>query len=194
MQVSAPFGLRPSQHYSGLARTNWIDTTKALAEATPTLFQNQPCLLDASGRLAAAAAGAGNLIIGCFQGVEYVDNATQRPVVSNRWVNGTTVADRGAQSARFYFTRNPDIIYDIQANAAMVAEDIAELGSIAGVTGNATTGISTSALDVATLAAAADQLKVYNIFLDPANTWTDPFPIVQVLIAQHQEYPALLGV
>jgi hypothetical protein len=192
--TSAPFGMRPSNHPSGLARTVSIRCTKTLAEATPTLFQNQPIILDPSGRLAAAVATAGNLILGTFQGVEYTDLNSGRPITTNRWTNGSTVQDNGADSARFYFTRDSDIVYDIQANAAMAAEDLGELGGFSGTSGNATTGFSTAVFDPTTLAAAADQLSVYDLLRLPDNEWTDLFPIIQVQIAQHQVTAVKLGI
>lgn len=193
--VAGPFGMRPIWNTQGQIRPQFMKLTKALMEATPTLFQNQCVLLDATGRLAAAAAGAGSLMVGVFQGVEYTDLASGRPVVSNQWVNGTLVRDFGTDSARVYYTRDPYIQYEIQANAPLAAAAYGEEASIVNPNaGNTVTGLSTTALDAATSAAALDQLRIMNLALYPDNDWGDAFTIVQVLIAQHQEIAAIAGI
>ena len=194
--LSAPWGLKPVRHFHGHSIVpQVIRLTKALAEATPSMGRNSPVALDATGRLASAANAAD--WIGAFIGVEYVDNATGRPVLSNRWVNGSTVLDRGGDSARFTFTRDPFIIYEIWASAAMLADDLGEEAAfIAGTIASfdATTGISTASLDVATLAATQNMMRVINIGQRIDNDWGDAFPIVEVMIARSQELAAKAGV
>lgn len=194
--LSAPWGLKPVRHFHGHPIVpQVIRLTKALAEATPSMGRNGPVALDATGRLASAANAAD--WIGAFIGVEYVDNATGRPVLSNRWVSGSTVLDRGGDSARFTFTRDPFIVYEIWASAAMLADDFGEEAAFVAGTINsfdATTGISTASLDVATLAAAQNMMRVINIGQRIDNDWGDAFPIVEVMIARSQELAAKAGV
>lgn len=187
--AATPFGLRPVNHISAnLVRPFWLKLTKALMEATPTLFQYQPVALDTSGRLAAAANGSS--FCGVFEGVEYTDLASGRPVVANNWVTGTTVKNLGADSARVYFSVDQGIMYEVQANAALTAAaegdqlDFANIG-----VGNSTTGLSQAVADTATLKGAGVQgmLRIMNLALEPDNLdWTDAFPNIFVMIARHQ--------
>lgn len=186
--VATPFGFRPLYHPNGLIRPVMLKMTKALMEATPTLFQNSPCALDTSGRLAQAANGSD--FIGSFQGVEYTDLATGRPTISNQWVNGTTVKNLGADSARVYFTEDPEIIYELQGTAALAAAAVGDQLDFASIaSGNSTTGLSTATADVATLKGAGVQgmLRIINLGFEPDNAdWTDAFPNIVVQIARHQ--------
>lgn len=186
--TSTPFGLQPLKHPSGVIRPDMLRLTKALAEATPTLYQNQPVQLDTSGRLAAAANGSS--FVGTFQGVEYTDLASGRPVVSNQWLTGTTVKDYGADSARFYFTQDPEIWYRIQASGALTAAAVGDqLDFLNPTTGQAVTGLSQAQADSSTLKGAGVQgmMRIYELSYDPDNLdWTDLFPIIVVGIARHQ--------
>lgn len=190
--INAPFGMRPIYHSSGYIRPATLKLNKTLSEATPTLFQYQPVAIDATGRLASAVNGSD--FIGVFMGVEYTD-ITGRPALSNQWVNGTVVRDLGADSARFYFTRDPYIVYQIQASQAMAADDIGEQAAFLNATaGNTTTGLSTAAFDASTVSAAQNMLSVVSLDWDINNAdWTDAFPILQVRIARHQDVAIKAG-
>lgn len=187
--VATPFGLRPVNHLSAnLVRPYWLKLTKALMEATPTLFQYQAVQLDTSGRLAAAANGSS--FCGVFEGVEYTDLATGRPTIANNWVNGTTVKNLGGDSARVYFSIDQGIVYEIQANAPTTAAIVGDQLDFANIgAGNTTTGLSTAVADISTLKGAGVQgmLRIMNLALEPDNLdWTDAFPNIFVMIARHQ--------
>jgi hypothetical protein len=190
--INAPFGMEPIYHPSGFIRPATLPLTKTLAEATPTLYQNMPVSIDATGRLAAAVNGSD--FIGVFQGVEftYLDG---RPAVSNQWINGTSVKDLGLQSARFYFTRDPGIIYRIQASAACAIDDIGEQGNFTNISsGNSTTGLSSAVLDQSSLSTAQAMLSVVALDWDINNTgWDVAYPILQVRIARHQDVALKAG-
>lgn len=185
--TATPFGLQPQKHPSGLVRPQVLKLTKALTEALPNLFQNMPVQLDTSGRLAAAANGSS--FIGVFQGIEYTDLATGRPVVSNQWTNGTTVKDLGSDSGRVYFTEDPLILYRIQANGSLAASSIGDQIDFANITtGSTTTGLSQTVIDTATLKGAGVQGMCRIVEIDWAvdNDWGDSFTSVLVQIARHQ--------
>lgn len=188
--VSTPFGLRPVNHISGnLVRPYYLKQTKALIEATPTLFQYSPVALDTSGRLAAAANGSS--FCGVFEGVEYTDLLTGRPVIANNWVNGTTVKNLGADSARVYFSIDQGIIYEINASAGLTAAAMGDqLDFDANIAaGNSTTGLSTAKADSSTIKGAGVQgmLRIMNLANEPDNLdWNDAFPNLLVMIARHQ--------
>jgi hypothetical protein len=186
--VYSPFGLRPVFHPSGTIRPNKGTIASAYAN---NIFQGSPVALDvATGGLRLAPAGAAEQMLGAFQGVEYTPGNGRR-VYSNYWPAAQVATDIVA-----YYTQDPAIVYEIQANAALVQDDILEMGSITAngsADGNTTTGFSTVGLDASTVANTADQLQILgfapypdNIVPTVAAPASDAFPIVQVQIATSQ--------
>lgn len=182
MQLASPFGLRPHFHPSGVIRSSFGTLTSATAA---NIFMNQPVRIDpATGDILPAAAGAGTTLVGVMQGVEFT-NAFGRRQVSNFWPTGTVALDTDGGTILTY-TQDPTIVYEIQANGAIARTSLGAMASYTAAAGSLGTGLSTQALDTATLADAADQLQIIGITKGPDNDWGDPFTAVQVQIAQHQ--------
>lgn len=182
MQLSAPFGLRPSFHPSGVIRPSIGTITSATAV---NVFSQQPVRIDpATGDILPAAAGAGTTLVGVMQGVEFT-NAQGRRTVSNFWPTGT-VALAGDPDTILYYTQDPTIIYEIQANGQVPRTSLGAMASYTAAAGSLGTGLSTQTLDVATMADAADQLQIIGLTKGVDNDWNDPFTMVQVQISQHQ--------
>lgn len=179
--TSAPFGLRPVYSPSGVIRPT--QGTIASGYAT-TIFDNQPVRIapstaggETEGNIVAAAVGA--RFIGTFCGCEFTDTDGRRRV-SNRWTASTAGTDIVC-----YYTRDPQIVYEIQSNATMAVADIGKQYDFTAASGNATTGISTQMLDVASSAANA-QMRLLGVTPGPDNAFGDNFVIVQVQISEHQ--------
>lgn len=182
MQLSAPFGLRPSFHPSGLIRPVAGTITTGLAT---NVFMGSPVGYIADGSIALSPAGGTGITgaIGAFQGVEYQTTAVGPRVVANMWP-----ANLAAVNIVAYFTADPNIIYDIQASATLTQASIgAQFDWTANNTasGNTVTGLSTVMLDAASGAANAG-LRVVGLTPGPDNAWGDPFPVVQVQLSEHQ--------
>lgn len=172
-----PFGLRPLYHPSGIIRP----TAGTIASAYGSnIYQGAPVQIAADGTLTLAAAGA--RAMGCFCGVEFTPNDGRRRV-SNFWPASQVASDIVA-----YYTRDPEIIYEVQANATLA---ITTVGSQYDWTtndtsaGNTTTGLSTVGLNTGAGAANAG-LQVLGIGNRVDNAWGDAFPVVQVRISEHQ--------
>lgn len=173
--TSAPFGLRPAFHPSGVIRPTEGSIVSGYGSG---ILQNQPVKIDADGYLAAAAIG--DRFMGVFQGVEYTD-ANGRRQVSNQWITGQVATDIVA-----YYTRDPAIVYEIQSNAALNRNDTGEQFDFTTITaGSTTTGLSALMLDVASSATNAS-LQVLALAPVPGNAWGDTYTIVQVRISEHQ--------
>ncbi len=172
--VSAPFGLRPVNHSSGIIHP--VAMTIASAYNTD-IYQNQPVAIAADGTITAAAVGA--RFIGTFQGVEWTDSEGRRRV-SNRWTANTVGTDIVA-----YVTRDSLIMYDIQTNAAVNLLNIGNQYDFTAASGSSTTGLSTQMLDVASVAANAS-LQIVNITPNVDNAWGDSYVVVRVRISEHQ--------
>jgi hypothetical protein len=173
--TSAPFGLVAANHPSGIVRPSVYSIASGYATG---ILANQPVKIAADGTIAAAAIG--DRFIGTFQGVTWTDtNGKQQ--FSNQWTASTTGTNIQAN-----VTRDPSIIYNIQANATMTVANIGEQYDFTTITaGSTTTGLSALMLNVASTAANAS-LQVIGLTPGPDNAWGDAFPIVQVRISEHQ--------
>ncbi len=173
--TSAPFGLRPAYHPSGVTRPT---AGVILTGYASGILQNQPVKIASDGAINAAAIG--DRFVGTFQGVEY-DDTLGRHVVSNQWVASTSATNIVA-----YFTRDSEIIYEIQSNAALNLTDIGKQYDFTTITaGSTVTGLSALMLDVASSATNAS-LQVLGLapFID--NAWGDTYVIARVRISEHQ--------
>lgn len=181
--VLSPFGLRPSFHFSGGQIHN--DAGTIASAYASNIFQGSPVGYIADGTIALAAAGGTGATGACgaFQGVEYTPTATGRRTVGNMWPASTAATQIVA-----YFTSDPLIVYAIQANATLAISAIgAEYNWSTNDTtaGNSTTGLSSVTLDVASVDSPAG-LKVVGLTEGPDNAWGDTYPIVNVLMSEHQ--------
>lgn len=177
MQVYSPFGLRPAYHPSGVVRPRAATIASAYAV---NLFLYAPVNFVAAGTLEAAAAGA--RAVGSFMGVEYTPSDGQRRL-SNMWP-----ANQVATQIVAYYTEDPQIVYEIIANATLTVAAIGQQydWTVNNTTsGNSTTGLSNVALGVSTAAANAG-LRVLGVTPGPDNDWGDAYPVVQVQISEHQ--------
>lgn len=175
--TSTPFGLRPLYHPSGVLRPEAGTLASGLAT---NVFQGSPVALDTNGQIVLAAAGS--RACGAFQGVEYTP-ANGRRVVSNYWP-----ANQVATEIVVYFTRDPDIVYEIQADGAVALSGIGQQydwSANGSANGNTGTGFSTVSLATASAAANAG-LQVLAIGRGIDNAAGDAFTVVQVRISEHQ--------
>ena len=177
--TSAPFGLSPANHPSGTIRQ--VAMTIRSTYATD-IFQNQPVKIvpSSTGEGTIAAAAIGDRFIGSFAGVEFTDSDGRRRY-SNKWTASTTGTDIVA-----YVTRDPQITYEIQSNAALAITDIGKQFDFTTIgTGNSTVGISAMMLDVASATTNAS-LRLLGITPGADNNWGDTYVIAQVQISEHQ--------
>jgi hypothetical protein len=180
--TAQPFGLRPSSHPSGVIRP--VAYTIATGYAV-NIFQNQPVRIAPStgggqteGTIVAAATG--EAFIGTFQGVEFTDS-DGRYRVSNKWT-----ASLSATTITAYVTTDPAIVYQVQTNANVTTADIGKQYDFDDtLVGNATTGLSSASLDVASAAANAS-VRLIGLSDAVQDDVTDAFLTVEVQISEHQ--------
>jgi len=175
--VSQPFGLRPSYSSSGVVRP----TAYAIASGYGVnILQNQPVKIGTDGNLQAAAIG--ERFVGSFQGVEFTDSDGRRRV-SNKWTASAVASDIIA-----YVTLDPTVVYEIQGSASLAVTDIGKQADFTAISaGSTVTGLSALMLDAATLTDTGNaSLRIIDIAPGPDNAFGDPFTVVQVQIAEHQ--------
>lgn len=194
--TSAPFGLRPAFHPSGL------DRAQALLNGIPSgfntdIYKGQPIRYQTTaigGTLGTITpATTSGAWVGAFAGVEWTETSG-RARVSNYWPANTT-AQAGSVTAYFY--NDPNIVYEIQTDATIAQTSIGNEYNFASVTtGSTTTGLSTALLGVSTAVGngAQGQMRVVDIAPYPGNAWGDAFVIVRVVCAQSQFFGAITAI
>lgn len=178
--TSAPFGMRPAFHPSGLDRAQALADGIVSGYAT-TIYKGQPVKIDVTtGQIVVAAAG--DAFVGCFAGVEFTDT-TGRRRVSNFWPASTAATEIVA-----YFYSDPAIVYEIQTNGTIPQTSIGQEYDLASTTaGGSTTGLSQCMLSNSAAGAnGSAQMRVINIAPYPDNAWGDAYVIVRAQIAEHQ--------
>ena len=194
--TSAPFGLRPAFHPSGL------DRAQALANGIPSayntsIFKGQPVRYQTTAIggtlgtiLPATTSGAW---VGAFAGVQWTDT-TGRARVSNYWPANTAYT---AGTCVAYFYNDQNIVYEIQASGSMAQTSIGNEFNFASVTaGSTTTGLSACTLDHSSAVGngVQGQMRVVDIAPYVDNDWGDAFTIVRVVCANSQFFGATTAI
>ena len=194
--TSAPFGLRPAFHPSGL------DRAQALANGIPSAY-NTAILKGQPVRYQTTAIGGtlGTILpattsgawVGAFAGVEWTDT-TGRRRVSNYWPANTAYV---AGSCVAYFYNDQNIVYEIQASASMAQTTIGNEFNFSNVAnGSTTTGLSAATLDAASAVGSGvqGQMRVVDIAPYVDNDWGDAYTIVRVVCANSQFFGAVTAI
>jgi hypothetical protein len=200
--TSAPFGLRPAFHPSGLDRAqalaNGIVSGLAadILKGAPVRYNSTAGTSVAAGTIALAASGGA--WSGAFAGCEWTDT-TGRRRISNYWPSGTTY-QTGSCVAYFYNDQN--IVYEIQTDATIAQTSLGgeyDFSASTGFTvssGSNVTGLSSTGLGVSTAKAngAQGQMRVVDIAPYVDNNWGDNFVIVRVVNAQSQFFGSVTAI
>jgi hypothetical protein len=189
--TSAPFGLRPAFHPSGL------DRAQALANGIPSgyssdILKGQPVLYVAGSGVIEPVNATGDAVSGAFAGVEWTDT-TGRRRVSNYWPANTAYQ---TGSCVAYFYNDPNIVYEIQAAGSIAQTSIgldANFSNFAA--GSNVTGLSQATLNATVLATGVQgQVQILDIAPYPDNDWGDNFTIVRVQVARRQIAAVVPGI
>ena len=187
--TSAPFGLRPAFHPSGLDRAqalaNGIQAVSTSGNVSAgyatTILKGQPVKMDTGGYI--VVAGAGDAFLGAFAGVEWTDS-TGRRRVSNYWPANESfqVGSVGA-----YFYSDPNIVDEIQAGGSVAQSTIGGEADLTNTTaGSTTTGLSQATLSSTVAGSGTAQMRIIDIAPYPDNAWGDSYVIVRATIAEYQ--------
>ena len=194
--TSAPFGLRPAFHPSGLDRAQALAGGIVSGYAS-NILKGQPVQYGTtanSGTLgtivAAAATGA---IAGAFAGVQWTDT-TGRARISNYWPANTAYT---AGTCVAYFYNDQNIVYEIQADGSMAQTTIGNEFNFTNITaGSTTTGLSQATLGSGTAVGngTQGQLRVVDLAPYVDNAWGDSYTIVRVVVANSQFFGAVTAI
>jgi hypothetical protein len=200
--TSAPFGLRPAFHPSGLDRAQALANGIVSGFATD-IYKGAPVRYNSTAGSSVAAgtitnATASGAWSGAFAGVEFTDT-TGRRRVSNFWPASTTFQ---AGSCIAYFYNDQNIIYEIQSDATIAQTSLGgeyNFSANTGFTvtsGNGTTGLSSTGLGVSTAVAdgAQGSMRVVDIAPYVDNNWGDTYVIVRVVNARSQFFGSVTAI
>jgi len=200
--TSAPFGLRPAFHPSGLDRAQALAGGIVSGYATDIL-KGAPVRYNSTAGTSVAAgtitnAGSSGVWSGAFSGVEWTDT-TGRRRVSNYWPASTTY-QTGSCVAYFYNDQN--IVYEIQSDATIAQTSLGgeyDFSASTGFTitsGSTTTGLSSTGLGVSTAKAngVQGQMRVVDIAPYADNAWGDAYVIVRVVNASSQYFGSVTAI
>lgn len=177
--VSTPSGFSAAYHFGGgviREQSGFIDPAN-----TTAFYNGDPVAIQSTGYIAKAASGVSVGLIGIFVGCEYTDASGQRQV-RNYWTGET-----GATNIIAYYTADPMIVYEVQADGPVSLANIGEQTTFTASSGSAVTQVSNATLATASLSAStANQFRVVGIRQTPDNAFGDAFTVVQVMISLHQ--------
>ena len=188
--TSAPFGLRPAYHPSGLDRAsalaNGIQAVSTSGNVSAgyatTILKGQPVKMNTAGYI--EVAGAGDAFLGAFAGVEWTDS-TGRRRVSNYWPANESFQ---VGSVIAYYYSDPNIVYEIQTAGTLPQTAIGDEFDLSNTTaGSTTTGLSQATLSITPAGSGNNaQMRIIDIAPYPDNAWGDPYVIVRAVIAEYQ--------
>ena len=182
--TSAPFGLRPAFHPSGLDRAQALAGGIASGYGS-NILKGQAVKYVTGGTIQPVTST--EAFVGAFAGVEWTDT-TGRRRISNYWP-ASTAYQTGSCVAYFYADQN--IVYEIQADGSLAQSSIGDEANLSNLTaGSTTTGLSQATLST-TLAGAGNtaQMRILDIAPYPDNNWGDNYVIVRANISNYQIGP-----
>ena len=157
------------------------------------IYENSPVKISGGYLVAAVGTASGDNtggIVGTFMGVEYTDSNSVRQY-SNWWPASTTGTNIVA-----YYSQNPYITYNVQANGSLAQTTLGYEVDFANVSGSTTTGICSGTVNASTAVGNGTQrlLQIVGLIPGADNAWGDAYTIVQVRIAAHQFVSAVTGI
>jgi hypothetical protein len=194
--TSAPFGLRPAFHPSGLDRAQALANGITSGYAS-NILKGQPVQYGTTansitlGTIGIAAnTGA---FVGAFAGVQWTDT-TGRARISNYWPASTAYT---AGTCVAYFYNDSNIVYEIQADASMAQTTIGNEYNFSNIAaGSTTTGLSQCTLGASTAAGngTQGQMRVVDLGQGVDNAWGDAYTVVRVVVANSQLFGAFTAI
>ena len=173
----APFGLRDAYSPSGTLRE--MASTIASGYASD-IYTGQPVKIALDGTL--QAAGVGDSFIGVFAGCQYLPSGAQRPVVTPSWPANTNATQIVA-----YYTMDPSIVFEVQANGPVAQSNVGNQYNFGGISNSNGLGYSTAYIDTATATSSGSaQVRVVAIANGIDNAPGDSYTVVQVMISNHE--------
>ena len=162
----AAFGMKPVRMIGGGAYTGGQSRYRIAANYGTSIFQGDMVAQVTGGGIEVHADGGTVPIVGVFNGVQYTDPTTKEQVYSNYYPANTNASDLIA-----FVIDDPNVVYEVQADAAFpVADLFGNFDIVYTSSGSTVTGISGAELEVSTGATGTSlPIKAIDISEDPEN-------------------------
>ena len=163
----AAFGMKPVRMIGGGAYTGGQSRYRIAANYGTSIFQGDMVAQVTGGGIEVHADGGTVPIVGVFNGVQYTDPTTKEQVFSNYYPASTNASDLIA-----FVIDDPNVVYEIQADAAFpVADLFGNFDIVYTSSGSTVTGISGAELEVSTGGTGTSlPIKAIDISEDPENS------------------------
>jgi hypothetical protein len=167
--VDAPFGFRAVRMQGSGPSTNG-QTQYLIANGYGTaIFQGDPVEMVAGGTLEVAN-GVADVVVGVFNGVNYVDVNTRKPIWSNYHAASTSSYD-GIIKA--FVQDDPDQLFEVQVSGAFANANIGETANLVYTAGSTHSGTSKAEVNSSTYSTGANTaVKIVGLSGDPENNDT----------------------
>ena len=165
----APFGFRAVRMQGSGPSTNG-QTQYLIANGYGTaIFQGDPVEMVAGGTLEVAN-GVADVVVGVFNGIEYVDVNTRKPVFANFFQANTSSYD-GIIKA--FVQDDPNQLFEVQVSGAMANANIGETANLVYTAGSTHSGTSKAEVNSSTYSTGANTaVKIVGLSGDPENNDT----------------------
>lgn len=165
--TDAAFGMRPVKMIGGAPYTGGQSRYRIAANYGTSIFMGDMVAQVTGGGVEVHADGGTVPIVGVFNGCRFTDPTTGKETFSPYYPASTNAADIEA-----FVIDDPNVIFEIQGNAAFpVADLFGNFDIVYTSAGSTVTGRSGAELDVATGATTATlPIKAIDISQDPENS------------------------
>ena len=172
---SAPFGLAPAYHPSGVIRNRTLKNGLAAAYGS-NIFEGQPVKPVSSGYIEPVSATSDKWF-GSFQGVNFTPVGGQ-PTFTNCWIASVAFV---AGSLEVSYIDDPFVEYDIQADGSVVQADLWSGTNFTNLTaGSTSTGLSACTCTATPVTSGQAQMQVEDLSPYANNEWGDAYTVVRV--------------
>lgn len=176
--VASPYGLRAVNRLDGLPYAGATRLFPIASGYNTNIFNGD--LVSFSGGTLTRTTGTTGLtaVIGVFVGCTYTDPNLKYKVFRQYYPANTAASDIEA-----YVIDDPNVLFQMQANGAVVAANIGKNANIVNTAGSTTTGNSAIALDTTGIAVTATfPIRLVDFVDGPTSTAGDAFTDVLVKI------------
>ena len=163
----AAFGMRPVKMIGGAPWTGGQSRYRIAANYGTSIFQGDMVMQVTGGTVEIHADGGTVPIVGVFNGCQYTDPTTGEQVFSNYYPASTNASDIIA-----FIIDDPNVVFEVQANAAFpIADLFGNFDIVYTTAGSTVTGISGAELNVSDGGTGTTlSVKAIDISEDPENS------------------------
>jgi len=156
---------------------------------TPAIFYGDFVKLVAGGGVELDAGTSSMTPVGVFVGCSYTDPNSSQLVMAQYWPTGTVASDAVA-----YVADDPNLLMQMQGNAAIEAADRGQNASVVQTAGSTSIGRSRNAVNSVTATTAAMPLRVIDFVDGPSSTAGDAFTDIVVAFNAGHVYSNTTGI